>query len=177
MKPSTETRNRVNTSLYLEDLQEGDRWVSPERTITRECVLGFAQLTGDHNPLHVDEAFAAKSHFRQPVAHGLLGLSILAGLSSEHPRVSTIAFTDVESWQFKRPIYFGDTVVAETEVVQIQPHGRRAGKVTWFRQLINQDGQVVQQGSLQTIVAARTAIKPIATIKRGFASQPNAAGV
>lgn len=151
--------------LHLEDINIGDRWVSPSRTITRECVMLFAELTGDHDPLHTDDAFARNSAFRQPIAHGLLGLSILAGLSSQHPQVKTMAFTDIGDWQFKRPIYFDDTVHAETEVVQIVQHGRRAGKVTWFRQLVNQNGLVVQQGSFETIVAAKTALstrKPVA---------------
>ncbi|QDV69940.1 Bifunctional protein PaaZ [Rosistilla carotiformis] len=149
----------MNETLYLEDLHKGDHWVSPSRTITRDQVIGFADLTGDHDPLHVDEDFARKSAFRKPIAHGLLGLSIMAGLSSNHPQVHTIAFTDLEDWQFKHPIFFGDTVHVETEIIAIQPHGRRAGKVTWFRQLINQSGLVVQQGSLVTIVAAKTATK------------------
>ncbi len=148
-------RDILIEKLYLEDLCKGDHWVSPSQTITREHVIRFAELTGDHDPLHVDEEFASKSAFRQPIAHGLLGLSIMAGLSSKHPMVHTIAFTELDDWQFKHPIFFGDTVHVETEIVAIQPYGRRAGKVTWFRQLVNQNGQVVQQGSLDTIVAAR----------------------
>ena len=145
--------NLVNKPLYLEQLQKGDRWISPKKMIDREQVIAFADLTGDHDRLHVDEDFARASNFHRPIAHGLLGLSIMAGLSSNFPSVQTLAFTDLTDWQFKHPIYFGDTVHVETEVVNIEPHGRRAGKVTWFRQLINQDGCVVQQGCLTTIVA------------------------
>lgn len=146
-------------TLYLEDLSKGDHWISPSQTITREIVIAFANLTGDQDPLHVDEEFARASAFRKPIAHGLLGLSIMAGLSSKHPSVHTIAFTELGDWQFKHPIFFGDQVHVETEIVAIQPHGRRAGKVTWYRQLINQDGQIVQQGSLETIVSAAKARK------------------
>ena len=146
--------------LFYEDLVRAHCWRSQEREVTRELVMQFAELTGDHDPLHVDDEFASETPFRQPVAHGLLGLSLLAGLSSNCPRVKTVAFTGIESWQFKRPIFFGDVVHAETEVVQLEPYGRRAGKVTWFRQLVNQDGHVVQQGDLQTIVAARSVMKP-----------------
>ncbi|MEZ6091262.1 MAG: MaoC/PaaZ C-terminal domain-containing protein [Pirellulaceae bacterium] len=144
----------MDEPLYLEQLHKGDRWISPSQKIVREQVIAFAELTGDHDRLHVDEDFARASVFHQPVAHGLLGLSLMAGLSSKHPFVQTLAFTDIGDWEFKQPIYFGDTVHVETEIVAIEPHGRRAGKVTWFRQLINQNGCVVQQGSLTTIVAA-----------------------
>lgn len=144
--------------LHFEDLQVGQRWLSPPRTITGDDVTDFAELTGDHTPLHAasDETGEPISPFRRPVAHGLLGLSVLAGLSSEHPRVQTLALVSLGGWEFRHPIYFGDTVHVETEIVAIEPHGRRAGRVTWFRRLMGSHGQVLQEGSLVTLVAART---------------------
>ncbi len=147
--------NQRTDLLQFEDLNVGDRWVSPRRVVDEQCVREFAELTGDNDRLHLDQAHAQQSLFRKPIAHGLLGLSIMAGLSSEHPRVDTIAFTQIGEWQFKRPIFWGDTVYAESEVVHKSRHGRRAGKVVWYRQLYNQAGLVVQQGSLETIVAAQ----------------------
>lgn len=143
--------------LHLEDLQVGQRWLSPSRTIMADDVTDFAELTGDHTALHAksDEEGESLSPFRRPVAHGLLGLSVLAGLSSEHPRVQTLALVSLGGWEFRHPIYFGDTVHVETEVVAIEPHGRRAGRVTWYRRLIGSRGQLLQEGSLVTLVAAR----------------------
>lgn len=121
-------------------------------------VMDFAELTGDHTALHAnsDQEGESVSPFRRPVAHGLLGLSVLAGLSSEHPRVQTLALISLGGWEFRHPIYFGDTVHVETEIVAIEPHGRRAGRVTWDRRLVGSRGQVLQEGSLVTLVAART---------------------
>lgn len=140
--------------LYLEDLNVGDRWYSSWRKISAGDVASFAHLTGDHDPLHSESA--GESPFGEPVAHGLLGLSILAGLGSDHPNAATLALVGISDWQFEAPIFFGDKVQVLTEVEQIQQHGRRAGRVTWLRQLINQDRRVVQQGRMVSLVASRS---------------------
>ena len=143
--------------LFLEDLQVGDHWVSDEREITAEDVADFALLTGDHDPLHEDGGMA--SPFGDPVAHGLLGLSVLAGLSSSRPAVATLALVGITDWQFDSPVFFGDIVCVRTEVREVQPHGRRAGRVTWSRELINQHGRVVQRGHFVTLVSSRSRIR------------------
>lgn len=149
MNPTTETE-----TLYLEDLSVGDRWLSGTREITAENVADFAALSGDRDPLHTDNG--ASSPFGEPVAHGLLGLSVLAGLSTEHPRAATLALVGIADWQFEAPIFFGDRVRVSTEVEEIQQHGRRAGRVTWVRQLLNQDGRVVQRGRFISLVATKS---------------------
>ena len=143
----------ANGCLYLEDLQVGDAWLSEKRKISGDDVAEFAVLTGDVDPLHTDDG--PSSPFGQPIAHGLLGLSILAGLSTHSPSVSTLALVGLEDWQFEAPVFFGDEVHVRTEVASIQPHGRRAGRVTWLRQLINQNGKVVQQGHFVSLVASK----------------------
>ena len=55
---------------YWDDAEVGDECVSPTYTVTRERILAYADLTGDHTPVHVDEAYAKKSHFGALVAHG-----------------------------------------------------------------------------------------------------------
>lgn len=139
--------------LFLEDIQVGDRWESGFREISQDDVEGFASLTGDNDPLH--QAGPGDSPFGEPVAHGLLGLSVLAGLSTRNPSVSTLALVGITDWQFEAPIFFGDRVQVVTEVEEIQQHGRRAGRVTWRRQLLNQHGRVVQRGRFVSLVASR----------------------
>lgn len=153
----------------MEDLHIGDRWTSPPREITGDDVADFAQLSGDHDPLHkpfTDETDSRPNPFGEPIAHGLLGLSVLAGLSTTHPRVETLALISIQDWNFHAPIFFGDEVHVVTSVVKIEPHGRRAGRVTWQRELINQDGRVVQQGRFISLVASqsrRRATRKVAT--------------
>ena len=157
---SLETSTEIER-LYLEDMSVGDSWLSATREITADDVADFALLTGDHDPLHSDEPGA--SPFGEPVAHGLLGLSVVAGLSSGHPCVATLALVSIFDWKFEAPIFFGDVVRARTEVEKIEQHGRRAGRVTWLRQLLNQDGRIVQQGRFETLVATKARARRIAT--------------
>ncbi len=139
--------------LFYEEFSVGQVWVSPRRTITESDVVAFAGLTGDYNPLHVDHAYAAKSHYRKPIAHGLLGLSWVAGLGSYFPNINTLAFTAVRNWEFLRPMYFGDTVYVETKCIEKSPSGRRTGKAVWHRKLVNQNSEIVQQGTFETLVS------------------------
>lgn len=143
----------VQTALTFEELQIGHRWLSEPRTILLEDVYEFAELTGDRDRLHIDPEFAARGPFGRPVAHGMLGMSILAGLSSTAPFVKTAALVDIRSWSFLRPLFPGDSVHVVTEVADLKPHGRRHGEVHWYRQLINQKGEKVQEGVLVTLVS------------------------
>lgn len=145
----------MDEPLLFEDLRVGDQWTSIGREITADDVSDFAELTGDHDPLHTNQLVGSSSPFGEPVAHGLLGLGILAGLSSQQPNVSTLALVSIAEWRFEAPIFFGDSVHVVTTVLEAVAHGRRAGRVTWLRQLVNQSDRVVQQGTFVTLVATR----------------------
>jgi 3-hydroxybutyryl-CoA dehydratase len=147
------TMSTVTSALTFEDLQIGQQWTSDSRRIALEDVVQFADLTGDRDRLHVDPEFAARGPFGKPVAHGMLGMSILAGLSSTAPFVKTAALVDIRSWTFLKPLFPGDSVHVITEIVDLKPHGRRHGQVHWHRQLINQKGEKVQEGVLVTLVS------------------------
>jgi 3-hydroxybutyryl-CoA dehydratase len=143
--------------LSYEELTPGDEWESPARTVTEADVVGFAGISGDFNPIHVDHHASRSSPFGRPVAHGLLGLSIASGLAANSPRVATLAFLAIEDWKFLKPIAFGDTVHVLTRVESVQPRARgRRALVTWRRQLVNQDGDVVQEGTTRTLVQGKT---------------------
>lgn len=138
--------------LYFDDLQEGDSWRSRARTITETDVVNFACLTGDFDPLHVDHEHSRRSPFGRPVVHGLLGMSYLTGLSSNAPAVHSDAFLGIHEWQFLKPLYIGDTIHVITSVASLTRTSSRRGRVVWRRQLVNQAGEVVQQGLLETSV-------------------------
>jgi acyl dehydratase len=151
----------MNDALFFDDVEIGNHWRSPARTIRKADVVDFAELTGDDNPLHLDEDFARRTPFQRPIAHGLLGMSIVAGLGSRSPLMHTAAFTRILEWRFLRPIYIGDTVHVETEVIDKRATGRRRGMVTWRRQLVNQDNQVVQEGTAETLVMMNSAARVV----------------
>lgn len=142
----------MNERLFFDEMEVGDRWESPSRTVTESDVTDFAGLTGDFDPLHMDPEYARNTPFGRPIAHGLLGLSFVAGLSSKSPAVHTVAFTGVRDWRFLQPIFFGDTVHVVTEVVEKSGKGRRRGTVLWRRKLLNDAGQLIQEGEFETIV-------------------------
>jgi 3-hydroxybutyryl-CoA dehydratase len=142
--------------LYFDDLQIGDQWSTPTKRISGEQVRQFASLTGDYNPLHWDEDYARQTPFGQPIAHGLLGLSVAAGLGSECPLVETVAFLGVSDWRFLKPIYHGDEIHLVTEVVDLEPAGRKRGRVRWKQTVLNQHGQCVQEGLFETLISRQT---------------------
>ena len=154
----------ATSTLTFEDLNPGDEWESPARTVTESDVVTFAGLSGDYNPIHVDHHAARGNAFGRPVAHGLLGVAIASGLASNAPRVETLAFLAIEEWKFLHPIAFGDTLHVLTRIESVHPKSRgRRALVTWNRRLVNQHGVTVQEGTTRTLV-------------RGRASQPEAAG-
>lgn len=144
--------------LYFDDVEVGQEWESPGRTITEADVTNFASLSGDFSPIHVDRAFAAATPFRWPIAHGLLVLSIGSGLSLLAPPVRTQAFLGIRSCEFKGPVFIGDTIRVRTKVLEKEPRSRgRRGVIVWQRQILNQEGKVVQDGITCTLVEGRGA--------------------
>jgi 3-hydroxybutyryl-CoA dehydratase len=167
----------MSHSLAFEDLHVGQRWESRSRTITESDVVNFAGLTGDFDPLHVDHEYARNTPFGKPIAHGLLGLSLVAGLGSTYPAVHTIAFVEVREWKFLRPAFFGDTVRVLNEVVEKRSRGRRTGEITWRRRLINQNGAIVQEGLFVTLVALAATLSDTRDEKHPDADTPRAKAV
>ncbi len=142
--------------LRFSDLQVGDEWESAGRTIGRAEVGIFAGLSGDFNPLHVDHVWALSGPYGRPVAHGILGLAIASGLASVAPRVATLALAEIIHWSFLKPIFFDDTIRVVSRIEELEPKARgRRGYVTWSRQVLNQEDDVVQEGSLRTLVDGR----------------------
>src|SRR5262245_35524807 len=96
---------------YFEDIEVGDEYVSPGRTVTEADIVAFAGLSGDYNVLHTDAEFMKGSIFGERIAHGLLGLSIASGLGARAMAkpYATVAFLGLR-WGFKRPSKISDTV-------------------------------------------------------------------
>jgi len=144
---------------YFEDLQVGDEFVSPGRTVTEADVMMFAGLSGDYNVLHTDEEYMKTTIFKTRIAHGLLGLAIQSGLGSRAivPPVYTMAFLGIKEWNFKKPIYIGDTIKVKLTVQEKRESSKPGrGIVFWKREVINQHGEVVQDGVTVTMVHRRT---------------------
>lgn len=97
----------MNTLCY-EDIKIGAVYEF-ERTITKEDVLKFAELTGDHNPLHVDPVFGAQSQFGKNIAHGMLAGSLFSALVGMYCPGQKALYIS-QTLQFIKPIFYGDCV-------------------------------------------------------------------
>ncbi|MEU6646294.1 MaoC/PaaZ C-terminal domain-containing protein [Saccharomonospora sp. NPDC046836] len=148
----------LRPSLYFEDFEVGQQFVTPARTIGEAEIATFAGLSGDFNPIHTDAAFASNTPFGQRLAHGLLGLSVMTGLSNRLGlwESCTVALLGIEEWRFIQPIFAGDTVHATIEITETRAtrDGLR-GVIGRRYSLVNQRDATVQQGSLPLMVTRR----------------------
>ena len=138
---------------YFDDIKIGDERLTPRVTVTEGHILAFGGVTGDFSPVHFDEIYAKTTKFGGRVAHGLMGLAIADGL-----KVQSAFFQDGISlgwtWKFKRPIRIGDTVqvkfrIADKRVSKSKPN---MGILIISLQLLNQHGEVVQEGEHQLMI-------------------------
>ena len=137
----------------------GDKAQSATRTITESDIGAFAGLTGDYNEIHTSEEFSKKGYFGKRIAHGLLGLSIASGLATRMGFMSTTVemFRSVE-WEFTAPIFIGDTVRIEAEVVELKAFPRlKNGRVIFKVSLLNQRDEVTQRGTWSVMVKSKPA--------------------
>jgi 3-hydroxybutyryl-CoA dehydratase len=142
--------------LYFDDVEVGQQWQSLGRTITEADIVHFAGLSGDFNPMHIDHEFAKTTPFRRPIAHGLLVFSIASGLGLHAPPMRTLAIVAIKDWQFKGPIFAGDTIHVRSTVVAKEARSRgRRGEITWRREILNQENKLIQEGITMTLVHGR----------------------
>ena len=103
----------------MPSLQVGDT-VSRTTTITDEMIQAFADLTGDTNPVHLDDAYAAGTRFGRRIAHGMIAASLIsATLANDLPGPGTVYLSQM--LQFKAPVYPGDTITTTVEVKSARP--------------------------------------------------------
>jgi len=122
--------------------QVGDR-AEYERLVTAEDIQKFAEVTGDTNPLHRDAAFAAKTRFGEPIAHGMLSAGYISTAVWRAFRSEGVAVYLSQTLRFLRPVKVGDTIKAVAEVKGID-----AEKGTYTLETIcyNQGGDPVVKG-------------------------------
>lgn len=111
-------------------------------TITDAHIRKFAALSGDHNPLHVDDAWAARFRFGGRIAHGALTAGLVSRvLGMELPGTGAIYLG--QSFRFLQPVRPGDTIEARAEIIELKPEKRRVRLRTTCT---NQRGEVVLNG-------------------------------
>jgi acyl dehydratase len=111
-------------------------------TLTAEHVRKFAEISGDYNPLHFDEDFAARTKFGRLVVQGGLTTGLLHALvAMDLPGPGTVFLS--QNWKFTAPVFIGDTITAEAEILKVHA----AKPVTQLRVSVSrQSGEVVLDG-------------------------------
>jgi len=146
------------SGLYFEEFSVGQKVVTVGRTLSESNIFDFAGLTGDYNQMHTDAEFARGTPFGQRIAHGLLGLSIGIGLLMRTGVLegTVLAFREINEWKFVKPIFIGDTLHAQFEVTDVKALPRiGAGAINAAVQVLNQNNEVCQRGSLNLLVMSK----------------------
>jgi len=142
--------------MYFEEFEPGQRIVTAGRTITESDIVNFAGLSGDFSQIHTDAEYSKGNMFGQLVAHGLLGLSIASGMAVQSGVLegTVIAFREIDEWKFTRPVFIGDTIHVEMEVIEKKEIRRLGGgNVMIVMDVKNQKGETVMKGNWTVIVA------------------------
>lgn len=147
----------LSPEKYWDDARDGDTCTSPTYVVTKERILAYADLTGDHTPVHVDEAYANASHFGGIVAHGLFGLSIADGLKTRSDYRFLPGMSLGWTWDFLLPIKVDDELHVRFSITGLRASKSRPGWGIVFlpSELLNQHGQVVQTGEHRLMVPRR----------------------
>ncbi len=127
---------------YYDEIEVGQKWVTPARTITEADVVNFAYLSGDWHSLHTDREYAAQSPFGQRIAHGVLVFSISTGMVPAH-RQAVLALYGIDRLRFIAPVFIGDTVHLEMVATEKKERDDGTGVVAYDYRMVNQDGKPV----------------------------------
>jgi acyl dehydratase len=127
--------------------QTGDSHTTT-RKITAQDIETFADLVGDHNPVHLDETFAASTRFGRRIAHGMISAGLIsAAIANGWPGSIYLS----QTLQFRAPVYLDDTVTATATVSAV-----RSDKpiVTYRTECHKQDGTLILEGEAVCLVPA-----------------------
>ncbi len=139
------------SGLFLEDLAVG-RSAERAHCVTAADIDAFAAVTGDENPVHLDEAYAAQTRFGGRIAHGMLAAGFISAvLGMQLPGPGAIYLS--QTLRFRRPVRIGDEVVARAEVAQIDA---TRGRVT-LKTTCSVGGEVVVDGEAVIVAPRRPA--------------------
>ncbi len=123
-----------------------------EKTVSEQDIVDFARVTGDEQPLHLDDAYAAKTRFKRRIAHGMLSAGLIsAALGIKLAPQSTVVYLS-QSLRFLRPVYPGDTITARLEVSKLDTE---RGFVSCSTECTNQDGTTVLTGEATVMLDAK----------------------
>ena len=137
---------------YFEQLDIGEKWFSGGRTITESDIVMFAALSGDWYPLHTNKEWASATAFKQRIAHGMLLLSVATGLMEFKPGI-VVAFYGMDKVRFVSPVFIGDTISLEMELIEKNNKNEKSGVVTVTLNILNQRNETAVSAVLKFLLA------------------------
>ena len=129
------------------EMKIGDS-LSSAREVTAELIEKFADVSGDHNPIHLDDEFASKTRFGKRIAHGMLSGAFISAILGNEYKGSTVTYLS-QTLKFTAPVFIGDTVTTTSTVTNI-----RSDKniVTLENICTNQKGETLVQGESKIMI-------------------------
>ncbi len=144
-----EKKIEKSQGFFLEDLTVDQESVLT-KTITESDILDFARLTGDNNPVHIDEEFAKQTIFKKRIAHGFLSASLISTLiASKLPGPGSIYLG--QTMKFLSPVYIGDTVTVKVKILSINLEKKR---VLLLTECFNKDKKILT-GEAEILVVSK----------------------
>ena len=144
--------------MYFEEFEVGQQIISAGRTVTESDIVSFAGLSGDFNQIHVDAQYSEVSLAGQRVAHGLLIIAIASGLAAQTGVMegTVLYFREITNWKFIKPIFIGDTIHVEMEVVETKALRRIGGGAVSINLVVkNQNDETSMKGIWVVLMAAQ----------------------
>lgn len=129
------------------DIKIGDSF-STSREVTDELIRQFAEISGDHNPIHLDEEFAARTRFGRRIAHGMLSGAFISAVLGYEFRERKIIYLS-QTMKFTSPAFLGDTITTTATVTNIRED---KGIVTLETICTNQDGETTVRGEAVVMI-------------------------
>ncbi len=138
-------------TTYFEDLKLGQE-ASLTKTVTEADIKGFAEISGDKNPVHLDADYAASTMFKERIAHGMLSAAYISAVfGMQMPGPGAIYMS--QTLAFKAPVKIGDTVVTTVKVAEVIAEKKRAN----FECVCAVNGKPVLTGEAMLMVPSRGA--------------------
>lgn len=138
---------------YFEDINVGYTEKTIGRTMNEAYITTFAGLSGDFNPIHMDDEFAKNTFFKQRVAHGFLVVSIASGLYTQSElnltmNKNVMALLDIR-WRMLKPVFIGDTIYLVVEIAEKKETSKTdRGIIITKRTVVNQRDETVHVGEV-----------------------------
>lgn len=144
-------------SKYFNDFEVGETFTTSGRTITDADQLNYAAVSGNYDPIHLNEEMMSDSQFGGRLVYGYLVLNVMEGQKVQLGLIddSVVAFYGIDEARFRNPVMIGDTIHTELTVLDLEERDEDTGIVVLEEKGIRQDGEVAVAAETRTLIEKR----------------------